>query len=211
MAQDARSRVGMTWKGRRCPIARQRAAGGSWGSSASGSRTSPKPPFQNPSIAGSACVSVVWDSGVALEAGEMRTGGPTASPQASAGHRRTAPQLLGSPPPRFRGKSRDTGMLVWAPARRRARPLDAPARRRARPPAPTARPRPTVRRPHSPVSFPSAPLRRPDLPVLERQFDEQRFQFVLVARDRQLRLDPPQLRDPRLDLGLLLVQRPERG
>ena len=62
--QDARSRAETTWKGRRSPFARQRATCGSWAALTTRSRTSPKPPFQNPSIAGSACVSAVWDSGV---------------------------------------------------------------------------------------------------------------------------------------------------
>ena len=196
--QDARSRGKTTWRGRRCPITRQRATCGSWAALTTRSRTSPKPPFQNPSIAGSACVSAVWDSGGRWRPERCAPAGgrPRLRPAPGIGarHGRCVPR-----PPTF------PRQIQGHPhARMGARPP-------TRPPAGHARPRPTVRRPHPPVSSRSAPLRRPDLPVLERQFDEQRFQFVLVARDRQLRLDPPQLRDPRLDLGLLLVQRPERG
>jgi len=96
MAQDARSRVETTPKGRRSPIIRQRGSCGSWRPSGTGSRTSPKPPFQNPSIAGSACVPTLWDRG-SWRAAEGQAG------------------RLATHPPRFRGKSRDTGMLVWTP------------------------------------------------------------------------------------------------
>ena len=63
MAQDARSRVGTTPKGRWPRIVRQRPACGSWRPSGSRSRTSPNRPFQNPSMAESACVPAVWDRG----------------------------------------------------------------------------------------------------------------------------------------------------
>ena len=137
--QDTRSRAGMTWKGRRRPIASQWAACGSWGLSASRSRTSPKPPFQNPSIAGSACVSAVWDSGVAekrdpgIGPGDgLRRWASGLTDIASGRHaaggapRWRLPRIV---TPRFRGKSRDSGMLVWA----LARPPTAPARSLTRP------------------------------------------------------------------------------
>lgn len=103
MAQDAKSRVKTTPKGRRASFARQRATCGSWRPSCTRSRTSPKLPFQNPSIAESACVWTIWDRG-SLEG------------------LREKYRLVGGSPPRFRGKSWDTGMLVWAARPPLARP-----------------------------------------------------------------------------------------
>ena len=99
------------------PLARPGASYGVWRPSCARSRTPPKPPFQNPSIAGWDYRSPVWDKrdsgmllcdALALEAGprvlQQRSGRPHT--------RRTgtdSPAQLASP--RSRGKSRDTGML----------------------------------------------------------------------------------------------------
>ena len=76
---------------------------------------SPNPPFQDPSMAGSACVPAVWDSGWLQRGwgGECRQDRPPRLGPASSAEHGTAGACPAAS--RFRGKSRDTRMLVWAP------------------------------------------------------------------------------------------------
>ena len=105
--------------GRAPPIGPPGASCGLWRPSGQRSRTSPEPRFQNLSIAGWDCVPAFWDR---KSAGE-RAGGHLWGIGRALEH-----------PPRFRGKSRDTRMLVWAP-RPAARPTRCEARVPSAPPA----------------------------------------------------------------------------
>ncbi len=163
MAQDAKSRLGTARMGPTPPIGPPGASCGPWRPLWQTSRTPPKPPFQNPSIAGWDCVPAFWDrrtpgNGLAGTCGGSAA--PWAAPHVSAANPGTPacsngrPRLASST-----GQPAQTSVRSTA-ARPPARSLHPP-----RPPA--ARPLPA---PHASAANPGTPACSIGTPGIRRHW-----------------------------------------
>ena len=189
MAQDAKTRFGTTRMGRAPPIAPPGASCGPWRPPGQRSGTSPKPRFQNPSIAGWDCVPAFWDRSRpgagrrALVGYRPRAGALTTFPRQIPGHRHAC---MGAPPrcqsnplpvqPAARPTCRQPHLQpappsCWPARRWAARPL------RIRPQPASLAPSPTVPRQnpghrHACMGAPpclARPLRLPAAPAAPRR------------------------------------------